>query len=181
MLSPLRPYRWIDTRKAKRLLCIGLYGSGIALLVFLILTALQEKIDFFYTPTDLAQAPMPPSRAIQIGGVVAAGSFQQQEDGITARFIVTDQRYDVVVHYTGLMPDLFREGQGIVAKGQLGKDGVFYATTLLAKHDENYMPREVMNALKDSGKWNAPPPPSGRSFTDSISSSAATEQEDSGA
>lgn len=119
----------------------------------LVLTALSDNIVFFYSPTQMAEKQIPPERRFRMGGLVEAGSVTKSPDGQVTRFRVTDTNKTVDVVYRGLLPDLFREGQGVVAEGSLGSDGVFAAREILAKHDENYMPPEVAKALKDSGQW----------------------------
>ena len=141
------------TRKRRRL-----YVVVLALLVFggatgLVLTALDENLDHFRSPTQLIAEPPAPERGIRLGGLVEAGSVERSDDGLTVNFRVTDLSESVPVSYTGILPDLFREGQGVVTLGSLGRDGTFAAREVLAKHDENYMPREVVDALKASGQW----------------------------
>jgi cytochrome c-type biogenesis protein CcmE len=139
------------TRKSRRLyfVLLGLLGLGAGMA--LVLTAFQDNIVFFRSPTEVAEGKVVPAQRIRIGGLVEAGSVVK--DGENVSFSVTDMAANVQVKYTGLLPDLFREGQGIVAEGALGTDGVFVASEVLAKHDENYMPREVADALKKSGRW----------------------------
>ena len=141
------------TPKRKRL---WLVVGSLAVLGFaatLVLTALNDNIVFFYSPTQIAEKQIPPERRFRMGGLVEAGSVTKSPDGQVTRFKVTDTNKTVDVVYRGLLPDLFREGQGVVAEGSLGSDGVFVAREILAKHDENYMPPEVAKALKDSGQW----------------------------
>jgi cytochrome c-type biogenesis protein CcmE len=118
----------------------------------LVLTALNDNIVFFYSPTQIADKKPGPERRFRLGGLVEPGSLKK--DGQEARFTITDMAKTVPVVYRGLLPDLFREGQGVIAEGTLGADGVFTAREVLAKHDENYMPPEVAKALKESGRWN---------------------------
>ena len=130
-------------------------ACGAALIVF----ALKDNILFFYSPTDLAAHPVPPGTSFRIGGLVEQGSVVRNQ-GLDVRFIVTDGKTSVPVHYSGVLPDLFREGQGVVALGTRERSGVFDASEVLAKHDEKYMPPEVVDALKRSGHWQeggAPP------------------------
>jgi len=115
----------------------------------LILNAFNSNLVFFYTPTQVAQREAPQGRAFRIGGLVEAGSVKR--DGVTVRFSVTDMARSMTVRYDGVLPDLFKEGKGVVAQGQLGPDGVFVAREVLAKHDENYMPPEAAEALKRAG------------------------------
>jgi cytochrome c-type biogenesis protein CcmE len=141
------------TPKRKRL---WLVVGSLAVLGFaatLVLTALNDNIVFFYSPTQIAEKQIPPERRFRMGGLVEAGSVTKSADGQETRFRVTDTNKTIDVVYRGLLPDLFREGQGVVAEGSLGPNGVFVAREILAKHDENYMPPEVAKALKDSGQW----------------------------
>ena len=139
------------TPKRKRLwLLLGsLAVLGVA--ATLVLTALNDNIVFFYSPTQVADKHPGPERRFRLGGLVEPGSVKK--DGPEVRFTVTDLQKTVAVVYRGLLPDLFREGQGVIAEGTLGPDGVFLARDVLAKHDENYMPPEVAKALKESGRW----------------------------
>ena len=118
----------------------------------LVLYAMNDSLVFFYSPSDLATKDVPPGRTLRLGGLVETGSVER-DGGTTVHFRVTDMAETVPVVYTGILPDLFREGQGVVAQGTLGPDGVFVAIEVLAKHDENYMPKEVVDALKKSGQW----------------------------
>lgn len=141
------------TRKQRRLYAIigamSLLGAAASLVLF----AVRDTLVFFYTPSELADKQLPAGRNFRIGGLVSEGSVKRQPDGVSVTFTVTDLTASLPVRYRGLLPDLFREGQGVVAEGALGEDGVFTASQVLAKHDENYMPREVAEALKKSGKW----------------------------
>ena len=123
----------------------------------LVLMAFEENIVFFYSPSELARKmetqPIPLGRRLRIGGLVEEGSVQRDTDGITITFRVTDMVEVLPVRFRGLLPDLFREGQGIVAEGSVAQNGTFVATEVLAKHDETYMPKEVAEALKKAGKW----------------------------
>lgn len=141
------------TPKRKRLwLVVGsLAVLGVA--ATLVLTALNDNIVFFYSPTQIAEKKIPPERRFRMGGLVEAGSVKKSSDSQETRFKVTDTHRSVDVVYRGLLPDLFREGQGVVAEGSLGADGVFVAREVLAKHDENYMPPEVAKAIKEAGQW----------------------------
>lgn len=140
------------TRKQRRLTLIGIAGLAIAVAVGLILFALSDQIVFFQSPTDIAEKSVPPGQRIRLGGLVKEGSVVRGE-GTQVSFSVTDTANEVAVVFTGILPDLFREGQGVVTEGVLGGDGVFKADTVLAKHDENYMPKEVAEALKEQGVW----------------------------
>jgi cytochrome c-type biogenesis protein CcmE len=132
------------------LISAGLAALGIALA--LVLNAFQSNLVFFYTPTQIADHEAPQGRSFRVGGMVEAGSLQRQADGVTVRFVVTDTAKSVPVSYVGILPDLFREGKGVVAQGRLGPDGVFVAQEVLAKHDENYMPPEAAEAVERAHK-----------------------------
>ena len=138
------------TRKKKRLALIGAAVALVGVAVGLILFALRDNIVFFYAPSEVAAKAVPPGTHLRIGGLVKQGSLKR--DGTQVRFVVTDGKDDIGVTYTGALPDLFREGQGVVAEGTLGHEGLA-ASSILAKHDERYMPREVVDALKKSGVW----------------------------
>jgi len=140
-------------RKHKRLIFVagGMAALGIA--AGLIFSAFDDNLVFFFSPTELHAKEIKPEQRVRIGGLVEEGSLAKEADGVTVRFQVTDLKQAVAVRYKGLLPDLFREGQGVIAEGKLGADGVFVASEILAKHDENYMPREVADALKKSGEW----------------------------
>jgi len=127
----------------------GLAGLGIA--AALVLNAFQSNLVFFLTPSQVAANEAPRDRSFRIGGLVEAGSVARDRDGLTVRFRVTDTAQTIPVIYTGILPDLFREGKGVVAQGRIGSDGVFQAKEVLAKHDENYMPPEAAEALKKAG------------------------------
>jgi cytochrome c-type biogenesis protein CcmE len=134
----------------------GLCALGLA--VALVLVAFEEGIVFFYSPSDLAEIDVPQGRTIRVGGLVEEGSVEQGEDA-TVAFHITDLNQVVKVNYKGILPDLFREGQGVVVVGVMEADGGFTANEVLAKHDENYMPSEVVDALKESGEWQREPAP----------------------
>jgi cytochrome c-type biogenesis protein CcmE len=138
------------TRKQRRLTLIAVAGLVLAGAVLLTLSALRDSITFFASPSELALNPPPPGKRLRIGGLVKEGSIVKE--GVSVRFDVTDGEKSIPVRYDGMLPDLFREKQGVVADGVL-EDGVFIARTILAKHDEYYMPREVVDALKDKGVW----------------------------
>lgn len=142
-------------RKHKRLIAVlGLVG-GLGVSAALVLTAFSENLVFFHSPSDVVEKQIAADRRFRIGGLVLEGSVKK--DGLTTEFVVTDLRNTVPVRYTGLLPDLFREGQGVVANGKLDAQGRFVASEVLAKHDENYMPPEVADALKKSGQWHEKP------------------------
>ena len=132
--------------------------AGLALLgvaTALVLNALKSNLNYFYTPTQVANDEAPSNRSFRIGGLVLAGSLKRQTDGLTVEFIVTDTARNIPVSYKGILPDLFKEGKGVVAQGSLGANGYFVADQVLAKHDENYMPPEAAKALLDAQKANA--------------------------
>ena len=138
--------------RKKRLLIILAILAGVAIAVALALSALQQNINLFYTPTQIANGEAPQDTRIRAGGMVAKDSLKRTGDSLDVEFVVTDFAKNVTIRYRGILPDLFREGQGIVALGKLNADGVLIADEVLAKHDENYMPPEVTKALKDSGQ-----------------------------
>lgn len=140
-------------RKHRRLAMLGAGMAVLGVAVALILIAVGDSLVFFYSPTDLRAQNLTPDRLVRVGGLVEEGSVARSDDGATVTFRVTDMQQTVPVTFTGLLPDLFREGQGVVVQGRLGTDGVFRAVEVLAKHDENYMPKEVADALKKSGEW----------------------------
>lgn len=139
------------SRKQKRLAVIAGLALVLALATTLVLVALRDQIVFFYSPSDVIARDVAVGQPIRLGGLVKDDSWTR--DGQDNSFIVTDGAADVAARYTGILPDLFREGQGVVAEGSLGEDGTFIATNVLAKHDENYIPKEVVDALKASGEW----------------------------
>ncbi len=141
------------TRKRRRLIVVlaGMGALGIA--ATLVLNAFEDSLVFFYSPTDVAERGIAPEARIRLGGLVEEESVTREADGLTTTFRITDLSHVVPVSYTGILPDLFREGQGVVAEGRLGTNGVFVASEVLAKHDETYMPPEVAEALKKSGQW----------------------------
>ncbi len=140
------------TRKKRRLymLLLGLIGLGTA--TALTLTAFDENVAFFFSPSDLTTKP-PGDRLVRVGGLVEGGSVVKLDDGITTNFTITDTAHSVKVTYAKALPDLFREGQGVLVEGRLRPDGMFVASEVLAKHDEKYMPKEVADALKKSGQF----------------------------
>lgn len=132
---------------------IALIVSGLAILgvvAALVLNAFQSNLVFFFSPTQVAAGEAPRGKTFRIGGLVKDGSIKREADGVTLRFVITDTEKDITVAYRGILPDLFREGKGAVAQGKLGDDGVFAASEVLAKHDENYMPPEATKALDDA-------------------------------
>jgi len=143
------------TRKTRRLyfVLLGMLALGAA--TALVLTAMSDTLVYFYTPSDMAGKTIAPGRRLRIGGLVEEGSVAKHEATVT--FNITDLTATLPVTYTGVLPDLFREGQGVVAEGKLDRDGLFHASEVLAKHDEKYMPKEVAEALKKSGRWQEGP------------------------
>lgn len=138
-------------RKKQRLVLIGTVGSVLLIAVGLVLFGLSDQITLFKSPSDIAQEGLQPGIKIRVGGLVEEGSWKRE--GTRHRFTVTDTANVINVTYTGILPDLFREGQGVVLEGEADTGGVFHASTVLAKHDENYVPREVVDALKEQGVW----------------------------
>ena len=122
----------------------------LALIVALVLNAFRSNLVFFFSPTQVVAGEAPKGQAFRVGGMVKEGSIRREADGVTIRFVITDTEQDMAVAYTGILPDLFREGKGAVAEGKLGEDGQFVASTVLAKHDENYMPPEAAKAVGDA-------------------------------
>lgn len=153
-MSVMTRSRPAATRKRRRLYAVlaGMTMLGVA--TALVLTAFRDNIVFFYGPSDVVGKSFGPARTLRLGGLVAEGSVKLLADGTTTEFAITDLKNTVQVRYTGLLPDLFREGQGVVSEGTMRPDGVFVAREVLAKHDETYMPREVADALKRAGRWN---------------------------
>ena len=137
--------------RTKRAAWIGAGIAALGVAVALVLSAFQSNLVFFFTPTQVAANEAPRDRAFRIGGLVEAGSLSREADALTVRFKVTDTARTIPVVYTGILPDLFKEGKGVVAQGKLGPDGVFRASEILAKHDENYMPPAAADALKKAG------------------------------
>jgi len=138
------------TRKKQRMILLGAGLATLGLAVVLVLSALGDTLTFFYGPADLLARADATDRRVRLGGLVEPGSLTR--DGATARFVVTDGKAELPVTFTGVLPDLFREGQGVVAEGRLTPTG-FVAETVLAKHDEKYMPREVAEVLRKNGEW----------------------------
>ena len=139
------------TRKTRRLYIVLIGMTMLGLAAGLVLFAFQDSLVFFYTPSDVVGKDIKPGQRVRLGGLVAEDSVEK--DGTTVRFVVTDMMAELPVSYTGILPDLFREGQGVVAEGSLLPNGSLEATSVLAKHDENYMPKEVAEKLKESGRW----------------------------
>jgi len=139
------------TRRQRRATFIGLGVGILCFATFLVLFALRDSVVGFHLPKDIVTKQVPEGRRIRLGGLVAAGSVKRE--GTTVEFGIADTAATIPARYTGVLPDLFREGQGVVAEGKLDAAGRFIADTVLAKHDENYMPREVADALKKAGRW----------------------------
>jgi len=141
----------VNPVRKKRLYIVLAILAGVGIAVALALSALQQNINLFYTPSQIANGEAPQNTRIRAGGLVENGSVQRSSDSLETDFVVTDGAKSVTIRYSGILPDLFREGQGIVAMGKLDGSGVLIADEVLAKHDENYMPPEVMQALEQSG------------------------------
>ena len=135
----------------KKLALIGGALAILGIIVWLVLNALESNIALYKSPTEVANGQFPKDKAFRIGGLVKEGSLKRQEDGVTIAFVVTDTAKDMLVHYKGILPDLFKEGKGVVAQGKMNAEGTFTANEVLAKHDENYMPPEAAKALNDAG------------------------------
>jgi cytochrome c-type biogenesis protein CcmE len=138
------------TRK-RRLIAVVLILAGVSIASTIAFYSLQENMLYFQSPSDLAMQPIPPGRQFRLGGLVKPGTVNRQEGGLATQFVVTDGPKEVLVEYVGILPDLFREGQGVIARGSLDDSGMFAASEVLAKHDEKYMPPEVAEALKETG------------------------------
>ena len=128
------------------LVALGIVGVGIA--AALAITALQSNISYYFSPTQVKAGEAPKDHVFRVGGLVEKGTLERQADGLTVQFVVTDNAEQVTIRYTGILPDLFSEGQGVVTKGRMGGDGVFVAEEVLAKHDESYLPPEVADSLQ---------------------------------
>ena len=139
------------TPRRQRMFAVGVIFVGVSMAAVLILQALEENINHFYSPTAVLAGEPTPGKEFRLGGLVVDGSFTRLPGDLTARFVVTDNMSDVSVEYTGVLPDLFKEGQGMVAMGKLSDQGVFVADEVLAKHDENYMSPEVKKMLEEAG------------------------------
>ncbi|MBH1987183.1 MAG: cytochrome c maturation protein CcmE [Burkholderiales bacterium] len=139
----------------KRLLLVLMGVASLGVGAWFVLSAFQQNLVFFFTPTQVSQGEAPSGRRFRVGGMVEAGSLQRLPDGLTHTFVVTDSAQRVSVRYRGLLPDLFKEGKGVVAQGRLGPDRTFAADEVLAKHDENYMPPEAAHAMEQARKQAA--------------------------
>jgi len=131
------------------MMLVGLILLGVGGAVTLALTAFQENLLYYYSPSDVSAGKAPTDRVFRVGGMVPEGSFRRAAGSLEAHFVLTDYAHEVTVSYTGVLPDLFREGQGVVARGRMGADGTFIAEEVLAKHDENYMPPSVADSLRE--------------------------------
>ena len=140
--------------RTKRIAMVAGGLTALAVVAGLVLSAFQQNLVFFFTPSQVAANEAPQGKTFRIGGMVETGSVKRQPDGVTVRFIVTDTAKSVPVVYRGALPDLFREGKGVVAQGRVGPDGVFQASEVLAKHDENYMPPEAAEAVNRAQETN---------------------------
>jgi cytochrome c-type biogenesis protein CcmE len=136
--------------RTKRAMAVVLALTALAVASALVLRAFQSNLVFFFSPSQVMAKEAPQERSFRIGGLVEQGSIVRDEKSLTVRFAVTDLAHTIPVTYTGLLPDLFKEGKGVVAEGKLGPDGLFHANQVLAKHDENYMPPEAAEALKNA-------------------------------
>ena len=142
----------MNPKRKQRLMLILLGTGGVAAAVLLVLFALGQNMNFFYSPSDIARGEAPVAQQIRAGGMVKEGSVKRDGDTLKVSFVVTDYAADVAVEYEGILPDLFREGDGVVAIGRLNDSGTIVASEILAKHDETYMPPEVTDALERAGK-----------------------------
>jgi len=136
----------------KRFVLVGVALATVVIAAVLVLNAFRSNMVFFLSPSDVATNQVPKAGVFRLGGLVEAGSVKRQADGVTVRFVVTDTAQRIAVEYKGILPDLFKEGKGVVAQGRLAPDGVFHAQEVLAKHDENYMPPEAADALERAHK-----------------------------
>ena len=144
----------LNAKRKRRLMMVGLLVVGVGIAAALALSAFRENILYFYSPTEVLDGEAPVGHKFRLGGLVVEGSVKRETDGLTVHFGLTDTAKEIPVMYSGILPDLFREGQGIVAHGRLNEGGVFVADEVLAKHDENYMPPEVAAALEDAMPGN---------------------------
>lgn len=144
--------------RQKRFLLVTLGIAAVGVAAALAINALQSNISYFFSPTQVVAGEAPKEHVFRVGGMVETGSLQRQKDGLNVEFVVSDTAERVTVRYSGILPDLFGEGQGVVAKGRLGPDGVFVAEQVLAKHDESYMPPEVADAIETAQKMGVANP-----------------------
>lgn len=141
--------------RQKRFVFIAVGIAGVSLAVGLVLYSLRGNVNLYFTPTQVFNNEVPQGRSFRIGGLVEEGSIKRDKDGLTTNFVITDTHKKIPVTYKGILPDLFKEGKGVVAQGKVGADGVMHAEEVLAKHDENYMPPEAADALKKADDANA--------------------------
>jgi cytochrome c-type biogenesis protein CcmE len=141
--------------RQKRFVFIAVGIAGVAVAVGLVLYALRGNVNLYFTPTQVSNNEVPQGRSFRIGGLVEEGSIKREKDGLTTSFVITDTNKKIPVTYKGILPDLFKEGKGVVAQGKVEADGVMHAEEVLAKHDENYMPPEAADALKKAEASNA--------------------------
>jgi len=144
------------TPRRRRMVLVGLIVLGVGAATAFALTAFKDNLLYYYPPSDVTAGKAPSDRVFRLGGMVEEGSVKRETGSMEVRFIVTDFHQDVTVSYRGVLPDLFREGQGVITRGRLGADGVFMAQEVLAKHDENYMPPEVAETLRKQHRQKAP-------------------------
>jgi cytochrome c-type biogenesis protein CcmE len=140
------------TPRGKRLALVAGTLAALGVATWLILSAFRQNLVFFFTPTQVLSGEAPRNQRLRLGGMVEQGSLVREEGGVNVRFVVTDTAQKLTVHYSGMLPDLFKEGKGVVAQGKLTADGRFVADEVLAKHDENYMPPEAAYALKEANE-----------------------------
>ena len=140
----------------KRVALVGAILLGVGAAAALAFTAFRQNMLYFFSPTQVSAGEAPIGHTFRLGGLVETGSLKRHGDGLTVDFAITDTAHRVPVTYSGILPDLFREGQGVISEGAIGPDGIFKADTVLAKHDETYMPKEVVDALKEQGVYKAP-------------------------
>jgi cytochrome c-type biogenesis protein CcmE len=145
------------TPRRRRMMLVGLIVLGVGAATAFALTAFKQNLLYYYPPTDVSAGKAPADRVFRLGGMVEEGSLKRQPGSMEVRFTVTDFAHDVTVSYSGVLPDLFREGQGVIARGQLGPGGVFVAQEVLAKHDEKYMPPAVAESLRKQHDQKAAP------------------------
>lgn len=144
------------TPRRRRMMLVGLIVLGVSAAAAFALTAFKDNLLYYYPPSDVAAGKAPVDRVFRLGGMVEEGSLKRESGSMEVRFVVTDFAKDVTVSYSGVLPDLFREGQGVIARGKLGSGGVFVAHEVLAKHDENYMPPQVAESLRKQHEKQAP-------------------------
>lgn len=142
--------------RQKRFVFIVVAVVALALVIALVLNALKDNVSLYFTPTQVYNKDAPQGRSFRIGGLVEEGSVKREKDGMTVNFVITDGKKSIAVIYKGILPDLFKEGKGVVAQGKIEADGVMHAAEVLAKHDENYMPPEAADALKKAAAASAP-------------------------